>query len=190
MLEIMKTIDLGDTEKTVILRRYVKEVIDSERMLIIICTMYYILRIMISVGGVLITSLLLLGKVSYVNETGSLVLFWLSWVISLIISLSNECIYSLGIDKKFFVNTLVLEKMKSEGWKFIELSGHYKKYLTHRDAYKDFVSKIEKLKMEHVIQNLEANNEHPEPHPMESSRIYDASIRQNTPEVITLVENV
>ncbi len=160
--EIMHDIDLGETDKQIIMHRYVDEVVKSECVSSFICIFYYVLRFSISIGGVLITSLLLLEKVSFIDSTAALAIFWVCWALSLIISMANECIYAFAIDKKFFVNTLILEKLKSEGWQFMELAGKYRKYKTHREAFKHFVTRIEKLKIANVIHNLESSEHHGE----------------------------
>lgn len=151
---VMKT-DLPEMEKKVILKRYVDEVNKSDFLSSLICTIYYLLRFAISIGGVLLTSLLLLTKALCSDDTASVVLFWICWAIALLIGIANETVYAFGIDKKFFINTLIFEKLKSEGWLYLELAGRYKKYRTHLEGYKEFVYRIEKLKIANVVHNLE-----------------------------------
>lgn len=153
--DVIDDVKLSQDKKKVIMKRVVKEIVKSEWVSTFICFLYYILRFSSAIGSVLLTSLLLLSKLSFISETTSQVLFWLSWSFSLIVGASNEIMYTFGIDKKFYINTLILEKLKSEVWQYIELSGKYKKYNSHESAYKNFVHRIEKLKIVNVIHNLE-----------------------------------
>lgn len=157
--DIINDIDLPEVEKKVIMKRYVEEVIRSERTSSIICVLYFVMRFAITIGGVLMTSLLLLTKLSIINKDAENALFWICWGLSLLVGLANESIYAFGLDKKFYVNTMILEKLKSEGWQFIELTGRYQRFLTHKLAYKEFVYRIERLKIANVIHNLEIHEE-------------------------------
>lgn len=167
---VVSQIDLDEQQKEVIMKRVVNEIIGAEWISSMICLLYYILRFSSSIGSVLLTSLLLLSKLSFISTEASLVLFWLSWSFSLIVGIANEFMYAFGIDKKFYINTLILEKMKSEFWQYIELSGKYRKFRTHREAYKDFVHRVEKLKIANVIHNLELSEHEATSKPQEFSK--------------------
>lgn len=166
--DVINDVELPETKKRIIMKRVVKEIVKAEWISTMICTLYYVLRFSVAIGSVLLMALLLLSKLSFATETTSQVLFWLSWSFSVIVNISNEIMYAFGIDKKFYINTLILEKLKSEVWQYIELSGKYKKFHSHEEAYKDFVHRIEKLKIANVIHNLELS-EHESSHSQPST---------------------
>jgi len=161
---IIDKLDLEPNEKKIIMERYVREVVLFEKKHKQISFFYLIFSFYITIGGVLISSLLILEKTSLIPVVGATILTWITWTISLLISVANKCIDRFNLDKKYILNTRDLEIFKSEGWQYIGLGGRYRRYATHKEAFKPFINKIEHLKIKNAFQNIDyTSGEEPAP---------------------------
>jgi hypothetical protein len=117
-------------------------------------------RTIVAVGSLLVPALL---SIQYIPSTSggtttanSIALYWITWVISLLVTMSNGIYTLMKVDKKYyFLNTLV-EQIRSEGWQYISLTGRYAGTAavvgsnTHDYQFMYFCHIIEKIKMHQV----------------------------------------
>jgi hypothetical protein len=75
--------------------------------------------------------------------------FWATWGISLVVSLSNGIVKLFSYDKTYIIRHLRFNELKREGWLFFTLSGPYVG-LTHREAVKTFIQTIEIIKSNQI----------------------------------------
>jgi hypothetical protein len=101
---------------------------------------YYTLRLVTVLGAVVIPALVSLDLTGHAED----VLTWLTFAISLVVaaSASVEAFFHYGARWRHYRGTV--ERLKSEGWTYVELSGHYNhRDATHSSAFNDFVARIE-----------------------------------------------
>ena len=106
------------------------------------------LRITITVGSLIVPALL------SIQSTANI--YWVVWVLSLLVTISNGIMSLLKVDKKYYVLNTTYQHLLSEAWQFVYLSGKYSGYYTptqkasHENQYIYFCNKIEKIRMKHV----------------------------------------
>lgn len=103
---------------------------------------FYTLRIGISFGSLVVPALLSLNK--------SEQLFWIIWMVSLLVSISNSLISIFKIDKKYYSLNAIYRKLESEGWQFMNLTGNYytAPEIGHDSQIQNFAFRLEKITME------------------------------------------
>lgn len=110
---------------------------------------YTLLRTSTTVGSLLVPSLLAVQ--SNVDQLGA---YWAMWGIGLTVSLSNAFISLFRIDKNYFTVGDLIEKIESESWMYLTLSGRYKiddqEYITdgitgHRSFFSLFMERCEAM---------------------------------------------
>lgn len=123
---------------------------------------FYSLRITVTVGSLIVPALL-----SIQSPTSSNVgLYWLVWMISLLVTISNGCMTLLKIDKKYYNLNTSYQHFISETWQFIELSGKYSGFYTpgeqptHANQYVYFCSILEKIQMKTIEDEFYKITEH------------------------------
>ncbi len=143
----IETLDLTQTEKSVIQDRFVRIVISAESDYNRTTGLFILLTNLITVGGVLLISFLTLEKVNGISASVSQVFFWISWVLSIVVTVANKSLYSFNLPKKYMLNVLTLEKYKSEGWQFVGGVGKYQSCGDIHNRTQLFCSRIERIKM-------------------------------------------
>jgi hypothetical protein len=124
---------------------------------------FHCLRIVISVGSLIVPALLSVqftgGSSSSSTESTTAVsssVYWIVWVLSLFVTISNALMNLLKIDKKYYTLHTTLHQIVSEGWLYIELSGKYSGYKTpgevptHDNQYVYFCQSLEKIRMKQI----------------------------------------
>jgi hypothetical protein len=91
---------------------------------------FHSLRNIITVGSLIVPAIL---SFPYFNgsvqaETGAAMSFesyLVTWVLSLLVTISNGLMSLMKIEKKYYIMNTVYEQLLSEGWQFINLTGRY-----------------------------------------------------------------
>ena len=115
-------------------------------------------RITITIGSLIVPALL---SVQYTssndpNNAMSQQVYWVVWVVSLLVTISNGIMSLLKIDKKYFTLNTTYQHLLSESWQFVHLSGVYSGSYTptvpatHQNQYVFFCNKVEKIRMKHI----------------------------------------
>ena len=115
-------------------------------------------RITITVGSLIIPALLSIQNTasSTPGHTMSQEVYWVVWMISLLVTMSNGIMTLLKIDKKYFTLNTTFQHLLSESWQFVHLAGAYSGSYTptipvsHQNQYVFFCNKIEKIRMRHI----------------------------------------
>ena len=81
-------------------------------------------------------------------------IFWITFAISLLVSISNGIIKLFSIDQTYIIRHLRYNDLRRQGWLFFSLSGPYGKFTTHNDAIKSFMFNIEKIKTNQLIEEF------------------------------------
>jgi hypothetical protein len=107
---------------------------------------YFFWRLITIIGGVLVPALVTL------NLNGSAVgaVIWATFAVSLLVAISAavEGFFRYGERWRHYRRTA--ELLKTEGWQFLQLTGHYRRHLAHATAYPLFASRIEDILQQDV----------------------------------------
>jgi hypothetical protein len=114
--------------------------------------MFYVLRITMTVGSLAVPAMLSLNNLQDEAAKG---LYWGTWGLSLAVTTANGLITLFKLDKRFFMLHAVAERLRSETWQYLSLSGRYSGHYggirpTHRNQYVYYTYKIEKIRMQHI----------------------------------------
>lgn len=114
--------------------------------------MFYMLRITMTVGSLAVPAMLSLNSLQDEAAKG---LYWGTWGLSLAVTTANGLITLFKLDKRFFMLHAVAERLRSETWQYLSLSGRYSGHYgglrpTHRNQYVYYTYKIEKIRMLHI----------------------------------------
>ena len=128
-------------------------------------TAFHTLRIIISVGSLIVPALLSVQFTGGSSSTGqdlskqvstSTAVYWVVWILSLCVTISNALMTLMKIDKKYYTLHTTLHHIVSEGWLYIELSGKYSGFKTpsdlptHANQYIYFCQTLEKIRMKQI----------------------------------------
>jgi hypothetical protein len=114
--------------------------------------LFYVLRITMTVGSLAVPALLSLKVNGPDSES---VLYWFTWGISLAVTTSNGMMTLFKLDKRFFMLHAIAERIRTETWQYLALSGRYSGHYgnvrpTHRNQYVFYCSHLEKIRMKHI----------------------------------------
>ena len=154
---------LTAAEKTIIQERYVNVIKNFEARCFRLAVFFHLARFIVTVGSLIVPALLSIqyvdtGPGSNVTDPTTFVyrVYWSTWVISLFVSICNGVLSVFKIEKKYYFLHTTLEHLRSEGWQFLQLSGHYSGFHTpntnpsHTNQFVFFCHYVEKIKMKQV----------------------------------------
>jgi hypothetical protein len=118
---------------------------------------FHSLRVIITVGSLIVPALL---SVQYnVNTAATSIdeaVYWIVWMLSLLVTISNGIVTLFKVDKKYYVLNTTFQHIVSEGWQYIELSGKYSGHKTptliptHQNQFIIFATSLEKIRMRNI----------------------------------------
>ena len=120
---------------------------------------YNIFRFTVTFGSIVLPALLSIGQMDpeKLPRNFDQISYWMTWMISLIVTMSNGFLQLFSLDKNYFNYSVVVEQLKTEGWQFFSLSGKYSDFDTHQEAYKVFLKYIEGIKRKQVEQEFSSS---------------------------------
>lgn len=155
----LNTLVLQDRDKTVLTLRVTDLLREYKKRSSRYSYSFNTLRILISVGSLIVPSVLTIeysrGDINDCPHMGQGV-FWVVWLTSLLVTISNGIVALLKIDKKYYTLNTTYQHITSEAWQYIELSGKYSGFYTpgqeatHQNQFIYFCHVIEKLRMKQV----------------------------------------
>ena len=170
---------LPPCEKIIIEERYVNVVKNFEQRCLRLALLFHAGRFIVTVGSLIVPALL---SIQYVDagpssnvtdpDTFTYRIYWTTWVISLFVSVFNGILSVFKIEKKYYFLHTTLEHLRSEGWQYLQLSGHYSGFHTpnmiptHGNQFIFFCHYVEKIKMKQVEEEYYKLTEN---HPTDSS---------------------
>ena len=102
---------------------------------------YYRLRLTTIVGGVIIPALVSLNLSDLVASAAG----WTAFVISLLVAISAAVEEFFHYGERWRHYRRSVELLKNEGWQFFQLSGPYRRFKSHPDAYRAFAARVEDI---------------------------------------------
>jgi hypothetical protein len=160
--QVLQHMDLSIMEKQIILSRFVHLIEHLSKRVRIYMRIFYVGHAMITVGSLFVPALL-----SIQNSTGatqfSNQIYWATFIISLLVTTCNGILTLFKIDKKFYFLNTTLERLRTEGWQYVGLTGRYAgqagEITTHRSQFIFFTHQIEKIKMKQVEEEYYKSDE-------------------------------
>ena len=122
---------------------------------------FFLGHFIVTVGSLFVPALLSIqnsGSNYTFNITNFTVqIYWATFVISLLVTICNGILTLFKVDKKYYFLNTTLERLRSEGWQYVALSGRYSGQLlengiqpTHQNQFIYFIHYVEKIKMKQV----------------------------------------
>lgn len=106
---------------------------------------YYTLRLITIIGGVLIP---VCTTLSQTNTWAGFA--WLATVLGAVVAIAAAIDGFFRDGERWRHYRTIVETLKSEGWRFFQLTGYYSQYSTHQDAYDNFAQNVEEILKEDV----------------------------------------
>jgi hypothetical protein len=144
--------------------------------------LFYLLRITMTVGSLAVPALLSLKAQGQDSET---VLYWFTWGLSLAVTTSNGMMTLFKLDKRFFMLHAIAERIRTETWQYLALSGRYSGHYgnvrpTHRNQYVFYCSHLEKIRMKHIEEEyIRAAGDADDKKPMPAAPLQSSSLPSN-----------
>ena len=155
---MLEGIDLPDIQKQHIQSRYINILENFKKRTHKYSSMFYVGHFVITVGSLFVPALLSIqnasSTVSFANGF-TIPVYIITFVVSLLVTIFNGILTLFKIDKKYYFLNTITEKLRSEGWQFLGLTGRYSGRLnnvtpTHTNQFLYFTLEIERIKMAQV----------------------------------------
>lgn len=188
--KILETIRLNDTNKEIIRQRYLTIIQQLQKRTTKYSQIYFLGHIIITVGSLFVPALLSIQYADTGDDQGDgrgdfqIQIFWTTWTVSLLVTIFNGILTLFRVDKKYFFLNTILERLRSEGWQYFELTGRYSGQYntepvpTYENQFKLFCYHIEKLKMKQITEEFFKPDEKAAQNPL-SNGITDTSNKNN-----------
>lgn len=145
--ELIEALDLGESREQSDLRkhflrsRWLDQVLWMDDKADSTQRLYYVLRMTTIIGGVIVPALLSL----HLGQALTSLVGWVAYGLSLLVAVSAaaEGFFRYGERWRHYRRTV--ELLKSEGWEFFQLSGPYRRFNSHYEAYRSFAARVESI---------------------------------------------
>jgi hypothetical protein len=160
MIHLIEDIEgLSQFQKNGLISRYISIVENIRYRSKYYAWFFHVGRTVITVGSLIVPALLSI-QYSDAKPDGiaslPLVIYWITWFVSLFVTTFNGILNLFKIDKKYYFLHATLEQLKSEIWHYIHLSGKYGGYYTkgdtptHVNQFVFICHNLEKIKLRQV----------------------------------------
>jgi hypothetical protein len=146
-----KELGLSGLHKQYLRSRWLEQVLRMEDEVARATNRYYALRLITVIG-----SLLILVLVSVrVGDQERLAAWaptvrYLTITLSLLVSISVALEQVFHYGERWWQGERLAERLKTEGWRFLQLSGRYRHYANHTEAFPVFANQVEDLSQREV----------------------------------------
>lgn len=169
-LEVLQNTTLTPLQQTILRQRYIDLVRQYALRCMFLSILFHTSRGIVTVGSLIVPALLSIqyteaSPSSQGENSMSYQIYWVTWVISLLVTTCNGIQSIFKIEKKYYFLHTVMEQLRSEGWQYLELSGRYSGYYTpgdtatHENQFVFFCAQVEKIKMKQVEEEYWKVNE-------------------------------
>ena len=171
---VLHSLDLTDVEKEIIQTRYLSMLENFQKRARQYASLFFVGHFIITVGSLFVPALLSIQNSSYAtthSEFGIQV-YWITFALSLLVTMCNGMITLFKVDKKYYFLNTTMERLRSEGWQYVGLTGRYSGHAsTHKNQFLTFTHHIEKIKMKQVEEEYYKMQEKSETTPPVSTAI-------------------
>jgi len=163
---ILQCLDLTNVQKQIILSRYVHLMEHLQKRVRMYNRIFYLGHTIITVGSLFVPALLSIQNSSTLSSPASSTnIYWATFIISLLVTTFNGILTLFKIDKKYYFLNTTLERLRTEGWQYLGLTGRYSGQLTpdhsptHQNQFVYFTHQIEKIKMKQIEEEYYKSDE-------------------------------
>jgi hypothetical protein len=165
--EIIETLVLNSdprknrTSRSILKNRFLSEVLNYEKRRDHTKKYYNGFRFLVTTGSILLPAILSVGQMDpkKLPENFDNISYWISFMISLTVTISNGFLQLFSLDKNYLEFSLTVEQLKTEGWQFFQLAGKYEDHPDHEHAYKSFSKSIENIKRKQVEKEFQGKGD-------------------------------
>jgi hypothetical protein len=155
---MIEELELLEYQKILLKNRFLDQVVLYDKKAKTAEFFYILFSIFITIGSIILPALLSIQQMDYSDDDEKdkkiqITVYWITWTISLVITICNGLIQLLGLNKQYLSYVRTREKMLSEGWYYFQLTGDYKD-TTHKQSFCEFCEEIEKIKQNQVDKEL------------------------------------
>ena len=163
--------DLDDVQREAIRLRFIHILEEFSSRCTRYSVLYHMGHLIITVGSLIVPALL---SVQYTSNDINFIptsnmqanIYWLTWSLSLLVTMFNGILVLYKVDKKYFFLHTTRERLRSEGWQYIQLTGRYAGGLlqyrvapTHKNQLVFFCHNVEKIRMRQIEEEYYKNDE-------------------------------
>ena len=156
---------LESLQRDALIKRYAQVLNTLQTQRRHVAVQYHVLRVTSTIGSLLIPALLSAQYATNVGIENDVAFFWITWIVSFLVTLSNGVLTMFKIDKQYVSFQAAYEQLYSEGWQYLQLGGRYshgKKIPTHANQLLHFIHRIESIMMHTVQEEFIRIQEHHE----------------------------
>ncbi|MDZ8260252.1 DUF4231 domain-containing protein [Nostoc sp. ChiQUE01b] len=138
-------INLGDVQKHFLRSRWLDQVLWMEGKANLSRDRHYFFRITTIIGGVILPALVSLNINTNFKPNNRDIIMWSTFGLSQIVAISAaiEEFFHYGERWRHYRRTV--ESLKTQGWQFSQLTGPYRIYPSHEQAFNLFASHVEDI---------------------------------------------
>ena len=151
-------ISLTPHRKRILQDRFLKQVITYETKSKVAEFFYLFFSIFVTIATIILPALLSIQEVSYSEDQETdkefkTRIYWATWVISLLVTISNGLVQFLNLHTQFITFSQTREKLLSIGWSYFELAGPFRNG-THESKFLDFMEAIDMILKNQINQEM------------------------------------
>lgn len=145
-----KELELSTLQRGYLRTRWLEQIAFLERELQRARRKHHALRVITLIGCLLILTLVSLETTAQLSPTLSISIHVGTILLSLLVSASVALEFIFNFGARWQRLEQRLERLQTEGWRFLQLSGHYRHYEDHAGAFTAFANHVEELSQREV----------------------------------------
>ena len=153
---VIDTLEISELQKNTLKERYILLIDSTQLRAKRISLTYHVGHGLVTVGSLIVPALLSIQYTGGDNPVFTMQIYWITCVVSLLVTISNGLITLFKIDKKYLYLHTDLEHLISQGWQYAQLSGRYSGFHTpgvkptHANQFVFFCNAIEKIRIREI----------------------------------------
>jgi len=164
---MLQEINLPLVQKQHIKARYINILENFKKRTHKYSIVFFVGHFVITVGSLFVPALLSIQNAStsiIIGNGITIPIYIITFIISLLVTIFNGILTLFKIDKKFYFLNTTMERLRSEGWQYLGLTGRYSGMTdetppTHASQFMFFIHQIEKIKMKQVEEEFYKSDE-------------------------------
>ena len=168
---ILQELELTHVQKQIIRTRFLNILENFQRRTRNYSIIFFLGHFMITVGSLLVPALMSIQNsdkdMTFSGINFPVHMYWATFIISVLVTTFNGILTLFKVDKKYYFLNTTLERLRSEGWQYVGLTGRYSGHLinhrppTHTNQFMFFIHYVEKIKMKQVEEEYYKADEKP-----------------------------
>lgn len=149
MIEL-KELGLSGLQKGYLRARWLEQVLRTEREVKRATRRQRVLRLVTLVGSISLLMLVSLNLAGDRLAAGARAIPYLAIFFSLLVCIAVAVEHFFNYDERWRKSERLAERLTTEGWRFLQLSGAYQSYASHAEAFTTFANQVESLTQSQV----------------------------------------